>query len=223
MGNVFAFVADSEYYKDHEDQIRRIQKAFPSIERDSIWGQGQKKFRSCRDIRNILETALRAGDTFIITHLFMIATRRDAILDTLVKFHEAKVQLVILDIGYQDRCAQNPPKIGSYLLYTRILREYARLKKQKCNQQGKDEWQQLTKNEKPRQKRAGHPEKSFTDYDPEVQKKVRFHVQAMGTLNEKTLKETLNEIQKIQPMSLATLKRVIKKYGDYLKQTHRLM
>ena len=225
---VFAFVADTDYFKDRADQISTIKKKYPAIPNENIWGQGRKRFPSCRDIRYILNQALRPGDIFVIGHLFLISTRRDVILDTLDKFHAAKVQLVILDINYRDMCALDPPKSVHYNLYSNILRVYDRLQQQRLEQKEEDRLKRLYKSinrkEKVPKPKPGHPEKLFEDYDAEIQAAVRFFMTSKGTINERTQKEAVKALQdKGHRMSIATFQRLLKKYEDYLKRTNKNM
>lgn len=222
MGDTIAFVSNTGIYKDRTAQLNLITKRYPKIKRENIWGQGRKKFQSCRDIRYLLKNALRTGDTFVITHLFQISTRRDVILDTIEKFHAANVQLMILDIGYFDRCAENPPKSGHFAFYTRVLNAYAKRQKALDEQKEEERLKAITRNEKPKKAKRGNPGKQFEDYDPDIRNAVTFYVQMLGTINEKTQEEVLEELQKRHEISMPTLRRIVKKYREYLERTHKV-
>ena len=223
MGDICAYVAETEIHKDRSEQIQRIKHYFPDVKDDNIWGQGRKKYRSCSDVRYILDHALRPGDTFVIPHLFQISERRDVILDTLTKFHEANVQLAILDIRYHDQCACDPPKSGHFHLYSRILKAYTKLQESRHKQKEEERLQKLLGREKIRQAKPGHPGKPFEQYDSEIRNAVRFYVQSQGTINERTQEEVLAELQKNHRISMPTFRRIVRKYKEYLARTHKSM
>ena len=83
-----------------KEQIKYAQEH--QIAEEHMLGPMQYARENCKDITQLIERPLKAGDQLIIRNLFLAGHSHQRIYNVLTLFHKYRIQLQIVDINYFD-------------------------------------------------------------------------------------------------------------------------